>query len=99
MVEMEVQNVELICFTNYVLYEANMMSKWIPNSGSLQPQSLLRYWDQTSLCDRISARKQCDVLFLADQFFSQVGNSPFSAAIEFGRNTFIKRGYLGNPHF
>jgi len=36
MVKMKVQNVELICFLKYKLYEANMMGKRILNSRALQ---------------------------------------------------------------
>src|SRR6185437_15344956 len=33
-----------------------------------------------------------------DEFLRQPVNDPFGAAVQFGRNCFRQRSYLGNPH-
>jgi Fic family protein len=46
--------------------------------------------NQTCPGDRISACKQCYIMSLIYQFFSNIINYPFSTAIKFGGHTFVK---------
>ena len=53
---------------------------------------------QASAGSRVTAREQSHLMAEANQLFREIGNDAFSAPIELGRHTFMKRSDLGDSH-
>ena len=49
-------------------------------------------------CLRISTGKECDVMALANEFFSDIGDNPFCTSVQPGRYAFPKRSDLCDFH-
>jgi len=64
----------------------------------VKAQGLPTAFDQGGAGHRIAAGEQRHVFAQPDQFFGQIGNHPFGAAIEFGRNRLMQWGYHGDAH-
>ena len=96
-VQMEMDNIEQLSLADDFLHQNDMGQLRDKRVAAIQsePQRLRRAGMQPRRSHRITGREQRDSVSLANQFFSQKRNNPFSSAVELGWNAFKQRRHNG----
>jgi hypothetical protein len=96
-IDVKMKNVELLGALAHLINHQHEVRNDVAH-GRIEAQRTRTTGSQLSAGDRVRACKERDIVAKPDEFFSQVGNDPLSAAIETRRNALDERSHLGDLH-
>lgn len=96
-VDVKMQQIEFARATPHLLDHRHVVRQGVFHAR-IEPQCLGRTGRKLGRCDRVGAGEERDVVTCGDEFFTEVGNDPFRAAIEPGRHAFHQGRDLGDFH-
>jgi hypothetical protein len=96
-IDVKVQDIELVDPTANLLEHDHVVGQSVAHHG-IEAQRHFAAGHQPGRSPRVAARKECHLMPLADELFSQKRNHSLCAAIEPGRHAFVERCNLGDPH-
>ena len=87
-VDMEMQDVRLVCLPEHQFQESNVVSDGVDDRLSAQSESRFTGSDKACLGLGIRAGKQRNIVFLTNKLLRKKRHNPFCTALKFGRDAF-----------
>ena len=96
-IDVEMENVEFLRVLTYLIDHQHKVRNAVVH-GWIEPKRAAATWIQLGAGDGIPTCKQRHIMTKPNKLFRQIGNDPFSAAIETRRNALNERSHLRDFH-